>query len=231
MATCIGYYDEVEREMERRFFPREVIDEYQDSFYRQYGIIPNTAKPLLSDLTRQKKQREDALSIEKVLNRVKEYFREILKDSRKSIRSELLRGRLPNHILVKAKKLLDMFKAKRNYLKKMRPEQFLTLLNDYNITTEYLRQYMLDKPKHSAKEKTDLSWCVTKQKPELTSGNRKWDFSMDKLLKVEIEQEEDEEDDGFAPRKLFLSGIESFKPTPAKDEVQIMECKTIRLRR
>lgn len=46
---------------------------------------------------------------------------------------------------------------------------------------------------------------------------------MDKLLKVEIEQEEDEEDDGFAPRKLFLSGIESFKPTPAKDEVQIME--------
>lgn len=68
---------------------------------------------------------------------------------------------------------------------------------------------MLDKPKHSAKEKTDLSWCVTKQKPELTSGNRKWDISMDKLLKVEIEQEEDEEDDGFAPRKLFLSGIES----------------------
>lgn len=46
---------------------------------------------------------------------------------------------------------------------------------------------------------------------------------MDKLLKVEIEQEEDEEDGGFAPRKLFLSGIESFKPTPAKDEVQIME--------
>lgn len=46
---------------------------------------------------------------------------------------------------------------------------------------------------------------------------------MDKLLKVEIEQEEDEEDDGFAPRKLFLSGIKSFKPTPAKDEVQIME--------
>lgn len=64
---------------------------------------------------------------------------------------------------------------------------------------------------------------VTKQKPELTSGNRKWDISMDKLLKVEIEQEEDEEDDGFAPRKLFLSGNESFKPTPAKDEVQIME--------
>lgn len=46
---------------------------------------------------------------------------------------------------------------------------------------------------------------------------------MDKLLKVEIEQEEDEEDDGFAPRNLFLSGIESFKPTPAKAEVQIME--------
>lgn len=89
MATCIGYYDEVERDMERRFFPREVIDEYQDSFYRQYGIIPNTARPLLSDLTHQKKQREDALSIEKVLNRVKEYFREILKDSRKSTRSEL----------------------------------------------------------------------------------------------------------------------------------------------
>lgn len=31
---------------------------------------------------------------------------------------------------------------------------------------------MPDKPKHSAQKKTDLSWCVTKQKPELTSGNR-----------------------------------------------------------
>lgn len=46
---------------------------------------------------------------------------------------------------------------------------------------------------------------------------------MDKLLMVEKEQKEYEEDDGFAPRKLFLSGIQSFKPTPAKDEVQIME--------
>lgn len=87
---------------------------------------------------------------------------------------------------------------------------------------------MPDKPKHYAQKKTDLSWCVTKQKPELTSGNRQWDISMDKLLKVENEQEEDEEDDCFAPRKLFLSGIESFKPTPAKDdnafgEFQIME--------
>lgn len=40
---------------------------------------------------------------------------------------------------------------------------------------------------------------------------------MDKLLKVEKEQDDDEEDDCFAPRKLFLFGIESFKPTPAKE--------------
>ncbi|XP_062566192.1 uncharacterized protein LOC134228555 isoform X2 [Saccostrea cucullata] len=206
MATCRNSYsDKVKKEEDDKVFPA-LCDEYYHSFCRQYGIDP------VAENSTPKKGNKKAKNRLKTCESHSKYLTKI---TRRGSGRKISRDRhFPDTVTWTREFEAGMIERKRNLMGRVH-DQLLNASRERNESYQDFLQFLDGNKTISRDRKVDFSWCVTSQRPELLRRDRDWNITMDKLLRIEKELEDSEDDDCFVPRKLFFFQVDTFKEAKA----------------
>ncbi|XP_061181215.1 uncharacterized protein LOC133189840 [Saccostrea echinata] len=144
---------------------------------------------------------------------VKSHMKDPTRISRRNIGREISSGRHFLDTVTRTREFeIGMIERKKNLMGRVH-DQLLNVLRERNESYQDFLQFLNGNKNIPRDRKVDLSWCVTSQRSELMRHDRDWNITMDKLLRIEKEPEDSEDDDCFVPRKLFFFHVDTFKRT------------------